>query len=473
MGNCGVGCAPVRPGMEGELVELMESVEDIPGTALHEGIPWGWETFGQYLDTIDTAYAIDIGVQLPHVALRHYVMGERCYDDATPADIAEMAAIARQAFADGALGFSTSRFFGHLDKAGNEIPGTRAASDEIVAIAEALAGFDHGTIEFVSDHLDDPDELGWIEHVARLTRRPVTPLVVRDAREGIWQLAERINPEGCSIRPQVGPRPTSVLATLEGTVNPMRQFPAYGEIRDMPLAEQRRMLLDPVFRHKILDGDAKQSRYHDTNRMISTWDQMFVFPTDLSYEPTHADSIAGIAEARGIHVREALMDVMAARRPIMFMTSGYSGNLDKQVGWMQRPNSLFGLSDGGAHCGVLCDASAPTYMLAYMTRDRTKGETLPVELAVHKMTQDTAAVYGMHDRGVVAAGYRADLNVIDYDELRLHEPEMIYDLPAGGKRIIQRADGYRATVCGGEVTYEFGEHTGAMPGRLVRGGQRR
>jgi N-acyl-D-aspartate/D-glutamate deacylase len=204
-------------------------------------------------------------------------MGERCYDDASPADIAEMAAIARQAFADGALGFSTSRFFGHLDKAGNEIPGTRAASDEIVAIAEALAGFDHGTIEFVSDHLDDPDELGWIEHVARLTRRPVTPLVVRDAREGIWQLAERINPQGCSIRPQVGPRPTSVLMTLEGTVNPMRQFPAYGEIKDLPLAEQRRMLLDPVFRQKILDGDAKQSRYHDTNRMISTWDEMFVF----------------------------------------------------------------------------------------------------------------------------------------------------------------------------------------------------
>jgi N-acyl-D-aspartate/D-glutamate deacylase len=297
--------------------------------------------------------------------------------------------------------------------------------------------------------------------------------VVRDAREGIWQLAERINPEGCSIRPQVGPRPTSVLMTLEGTVNPMRQFPAYGEMKDLPFAEQRRMLLDPVFRQKILDGDAKQSRYHDTNRMISTWDEMFVFPTDLSYEPTHADSIAGMAEARGIHVREALMDVMAASRPIMFMTSGYSGNLDKQVGWMQRPNSLFGLSDGGAHCGVLCDASAPTYMLAYMTRDRTKGETLPVELAVHKMTQDTAAAYGMRDRGVVAAGYRADLNVIDYDELRLHEPEMVYDLPAGGKRIIQRADGYRATVCGGEVTYEFGEHTGAMPGRLVRGGQRR
>ena len=471
MGNCGVGFAPVRPGTEDELVELMESVEDIPGTALHEGIPWGWETFGQYLDTIDTPYVMDVGVQLPHVALRYYVMGERCYDDATAADIAEMAAIARQAFADGALGFTTSRFFGHLDKAGNEIPGTRAAADEIVAIAEALAGFDHGTIEFVSDHLDDPDELSWIEHVARLTRRPVTALVVRDAKEGIWQLAERINGEGCSVRPQVGARPTSVLMTLEGTVNPMRQFPAYNAIKDLPFDEQRRRLLDPDFRRTVLADDAKRSRYVDTNRMISTWDEMFVFPADLSYEPSYENSIAGIAKAQGIHVREALMNVMATGRPLMFMTGGYEGNLDKQVRWMERPNALFGLSDGGAHCGVLCDASAPTYMLAYLTRDRTRGPKLPVELAVHKMTQDTASAYGMTDRGVVAPGYRADLNVIDYDKLRLHDPELVYDLPAGGKRIIQRSEGYIATICRGEITFESGEHTGAMPGRVVRGGR--
>jgi N-acyl-D-amino-acid deacylase len=472
MGNCGVGFAPVRPGTENELVELMESVEDIPGTALHEGIPWGWETFGEYLDTIDTPYAIDIGVQLPHVALRHYVMGERCYDDADPDDIAQMAAIARQAFADGALGFSTSRFFGHLDKSGIEIPGTRAAADEIVAIAEALAGFDHGTIEFVSDHLDDPDELGWIEHVARLTRRPVTPLVVRDAKEGIWQLAERINAEGCTIRPQVGPRPTSVLMTLEGTVNPMRQFPSYGTIKDLPVDEQRRRLLDPDFRRRVLADEPKRSRYNDTNRFISTWHEMFVFPRDLSYEPTYEDSLAGLAEAQGIHVREALMDVMAFNRPLMFMTGGYLGNLDRQVQWMIRPNALFGLSDGGAHCGVLCDASAPTYMLAYMTRDRTKGPRLPVELAVHKMTQDTAGAYGLSDRGVIGPGYRADLNVIDYDQLRLHEPEMVRDLPGGGRRLIQRSDGYLATVCCGEVTFERGEHTGALPGRLIRGGAR-
>src|SRR4051795_5801815 len=436
MGNCGVGFAPVRPGTEAELIELMESVEDIPGTALHQGIPWGWETFGQYLDAIDTPYAIDIGAQLPHVALRHYVMGERCYDDATPEDLARMSAIARQAFADGALGFTTSRFYGHLDKAGNEIPGTHASADEMVAIAEALTGFVHGAIEFVSDHLDDPEELRWIEHIARLTGRPVTPLVARNTKAGIWQLAERLSAEGLSVRPQVGARPASVLMTLEGTVNPMRQFPAYASIRDLPFDEQRRLLLDPAFRQRVLAEDAKRSRYADTNTMISTWDRMYVLPADLSYEPSYPDSLAAIAEAQGVDVREALMDVMARNWPILFLLGGYRGSLDGQVEAILEPTSVFGLSDGGAHCGALCDASVPTYMLAYMPRDRTKGDRLPVETVVHKMTQDTAAVYGLHDRGVVAPGYRADLNVIDYEGLGLEDPEMVYDLPAGGKRLI-------------------------------------
>ncbi|MEZ5233422.1 MAG: hypothetical protein R2749_12055 [Acidimicrobiales bacterium] len=205
----GIGFAPVRPGTEDELVQLMESVEDIPGTALHEGLPWGWETFGEYLDTIDTPYtAVDIGAQVPHVALRHYVMGERCYDDATPDDMVKMAEITRQALADGALGFSTSRFYGHLDKAGNLVPGTNATSDEMVAIAEAFTGFDHGTMEIISDHLDKAEELGWIEHIARITGRPLTMLVpAAGAVQGIWDLADKLNPEGFQIRPQVGARP--------------------------------------------------------------------------------------------------------------------------------------------------------------------------------------------------------------------------------------------------------------------------
>ncbi len=470
MGNCGVGFAPVRPGTEDALVQLMESVEDIPGTALYEGIPWGWESFGEYLDTIDTPYTVDIGTQLPHVALRHYVMGERCYDDATADDMVQMADITRQALADGALGFSTSRFYGHMDKAGKLVPGTNATADEMVAIAEAFADFDHGTMEIISDHLDKADELGWIEHIARLTKRPLTFLVTPNVSNGIWDLADKLNPEGLSIRPQVGARPASVLMMLEGTLNPMRQFPSFDEIKDLPYDEQRKMLLDPGFRAKVMADDAKTSRYADTNKMISTWHKMYVLPEDLSYEPSYPDSIAGIAEAKGIHVREALMDVMAEQRPILFLFGNYRGDLGEQVTAIEHEYSVFGLSDGGAHCGVLCDASVPTYMLAYMTRDRTKGPLMSLEYVVHKMTQDTALLYGLDDRGVIAAGYRADLNLIDYDALRLEDPKMVYDLPAGGKRLIQKAQGYKMTMCKGEVTYQDGEHTGAFPGRLIRGG---
>jgi len=470
MGNCGVGFAPVRPGSEDTLVQLMESVEDIPGTALHEGIPWGWETFGQYLDAIDTPYALDIGTQVPHVALRAYVMGERCYDEATAEDMAAMSAITHQALVDGALGFSTSRFYGHIDKAGNVVPGTNASGDEMVAIAEAFAGVGHGTIEIISDHLNKPEELAWIEHIARITGRPLTLLVAPNTGRGIWDLADRINPEGLSIRPQVGARPASVLMTLEGTLNPMRQFPSYDEIKGLPFDEQRRRLRDPEFRAKVLADEPKKARFADTAKMISTWDKMYVLPADLSYEPDFRDSVAGIAEARGITVREALMDTMAEHRPILFLLGKYHGNLVEQIEAIERQHSVFGLSDGGAHCGVLCDASVPTYMLAYMTRDRTKGPRMPLEFVVHKMTRDSALVYGMADRGVVAPGYKADLNVIDYDALGLEDPEMVYDLPSGGKRLIQRSHGYRATVCSGEVTYEDGEFTGALPGRLIRGG---
>jgi N-acyl-D-amino-acid deacylase len=469
MGNCGVGFAPVRPGSEDALVQLMESVEDIPGTALHEGMPWGWESFGDYLDAIDTPYAIDIGAQVPHVALRLYVMGERCQDDASAEDIATMAAITRQALADGALGFSTSRFYGHTDKAGNLVPGTNAAADELMGIGEAFAGSGHGTIEIISDHLSNPDELAWIEHIARVTGRTITTLVTADPAIGVWSLSARLAQEGVQVRPQVGARPASVLMSLDGTLNPMRQFPAYRDIQHLPVAEQRRRLLDPAFRARVLADAPTKSRFADANTMISTWHRMYVLPADLSYEPGYADSIAGVAEAHGITEREALMDVLAAGRPILFLFGKYDGDLDAQVEAIAHPRSVFGLSDGGAHCGVLCDASVPTYMLAYLTRDRARG-TLPVELVVHKMTRDTALVYGLEDRGVVAPGYRADLNVIDYDALRLEAPEMVYDLPSGGKRIIQRAQGYRATICNGVVTYEDGVHTGALPGRLIRGG---
>ena len=469
MGNCGVGFAPVRPGTETELIEIMESVEDIPGTALHEGIPWGWESFAEYLSSIDTPYTMDVGAQVPHVAVRHYVMGARCYEDATPADIAAMAAITKQALQDGALGFTTSRFYGHFDKRGELVPGTHADGEELKAIGNALAEVGHGTVEIISDRMDDPDEQHWVEWIARRTGRPVTILVTSNIGADVWGMAERLNASGLKIRPQVGARPASVLMSLEGTVNPMRQFGSYKDIAKLPLDEQRLHLRDPAFRARVLADTPKVPRDTTTANMISTWDRMFILPADLSYEPSLAESVAGIAQAQGIDVREALMDIMAAGRPLLFLIGEYSGSLEKQHAGIAHPHSVFGLSDGGAHCGVLCDASMPTYMLAYMTRDRVRGPIFPLEYTVHKMTRDTALVYGLTDRGMIAPGLRADLNILDFDLLALEDPQMVYDLPAGGKRLIQKARGYVATICKGEVTYEHGVHTGAMPGRLLRG----
>ncbi len=468
MGNCGVGFAPVRPGTERELVEIMESVEDIPGTALHEGIPWGWESFAEYLACIDTPYSMDVGAQVPHVAVRHYVMGARCYEDATADEIAQMAAITKQAMYDGALGFSTSRFYGHFDKHGELVPGTHADGEELKAIGNALAEVGHGSIEIISDRMDDPAEQAWIEWIARRTGRPVTILVTADLGAGVWDMADKLNAQGLQIRPQVGARPASILMSLEGTVNPMRQFPSYQTIRALPLAQQRQCLRDPAFRARILADTAKVARDATTASMISTWDKMFVLPSDLSYEPSHAESVAGIAAAQGIHVREALMDIMAAGRPLLYLIADYCGSLEKQYSSIAHPHSVFGLSDGGAHCGVLCDASMPTYMLAYMSRDRSRGPIFPLEFTVHKMTRDTALLYGLSDRGVIAPGFRADLNIINFEQIALEDPQMVYDLPAGGKRLIQKARGYVATICKGEVTYENGVHTGALPGRLLR-----
>lgn len=471
MGNCGVGFAPVRPGSEAELVSLMESVEDIPGTALHDGIPWGWESFPDYLNTIDTAYAVDVGTQVPHVAVRHYVMGERCYDDATPQDISAMRDITREALKAGALGFSTSRFYGHLDKAGNLIPGTHASAAEMRSIGSAFEGIEHGTIEIISDWLKDPEELAWIEQIARSTGCTITILATPASSEHLWGLAERLRDDGFSLRPQAGARPASILMTLEGTINPMRQHDAYREIQDLPLAKRQAALRDPSFRQRILSEEKRLPKNKDAVWMMNDYQRIYVMNASLDYEPGPTDSVAAIAQARGQDPLEVVMDTMAEGVPLLVLFGGYTGNLDAQKEMIENPLSVFGLSDGGAHCGVLVDASVPTYMLSYFTRDRERGTRLPLEFVVNKMTQDTAQVYGLYDRGVIAPGYRADINLIDYQKLSLNPPKMVYDLPAQGKRLVQTANGYRATICAGEITFEDGNYTGATPGRLLRGGK--
>ena len=470
MGNCGMGFAPVHRGREQALIEVMESVEDIPGPVLSAGMPFGWETFAEYLDAIDKPYVMDIGTQVPHVALRHYVMGERSYEnDATREEISAMARLTREALKAGALGFSTSRFYGHLDKHNEFVPGTFASAEELLEIGAVTGELGHGSIEIITDRLHEAAEQSWIEELARRSGRPLLILVTSNMGGEIWELAERCAAAGLEVRPQVGARPASVLMTLESTVNPMRQFPSYKTIRDLSVAAQRERLRDPVFRAQVLADTPKVPRFEDTARMISTWDRMYVLPADLSYEPGYADSLAGIAAARGLHVREALMDVMAEGRPILYLIGNYPESLEPQRTGIEHVRSVVGLSDGGAHCATLCDAGLSTYVLAYYARDRQKGPRLPLEYCVHKMTRDTALAYGLTDRGLLAPGYRADLNIIDFDTLALSAPEMVNDLPAGGRRIIQKASGYRATVCAGEVTFEHGAHTGAMPGRLLRG----
>ena len=468
MGNCGVGFAPVRPGTEDRLVELMESVEDIPGTALHDGIPWGWESFAEYLDGIDTPYTLDVGTQVPHVAMRLYVMGERCYDDATPEDMAEMRRLTRGALEAGALGFSTSRFYGHVDKAGNLVPGTRASAEEMKTIGSAFQGLDYGTMEFVSDSLDQPEELAWIEHITRTTGCIVTPLMTAGPAP-VWDLAEKLHAEGFSLRPQVGARPASILMTLEGTINPMRQFAAYREIHGLPLAERQAKLRDPEFRRRVLDEEPMLPPNADAVRFLTDHEYQYVLDAELTYEPGPDDTVAAVARARGVHPREVMMDTLADGQPLLVLFGRYEGDLEGQRQVIEHPQSVFGLSDGGAHCGVLVDAGIPTYMLSYFTRDRRRGPRMPLEFVVHKLTQDSASVYGLNDRGVIAPGYKADFNLIDYDGLRLEAPEMTYDLPAGGKRLVQKAQGYRMTINSGEVTFEGGEATGELPGRLIRG----
>ena len=470
MGNCGVGFAPVRPGSEDELVSLMESVEDIPGTALHEGIPWGWETFPEYLDAIDTPYAVDIGAQVPHVAVRHYVMGDRCYDEATKQDMAAMRDITRDALEQGALGFSTSRFYGHLDKAGNLVPGTHASAEEMCTIGEAFEALEHGTIEIISDWLENADELKWIEHIVRTTGRPITTLTGVGSKE-IWSLSSLLKQDGLTLRPQVGARPASILMTLEGTINPMRQHQAYREIENLPLGERRAKLKEPEFRARVLSEEKLLPRNKDAIRMMNNYETIWVMDESLSYEPTDDDSVAALARARNQDPLEVVMDTLADGSPLLVMFGRYPGHLDGQRELIADSRSVFGLSDGGAHCGVLVDASVPTYMLTYFTRDRERGPKMTPEFIVHKMTRDTAELYGLEDRGLVKAGFKADFNVIDYENLTLHQPEMVYDLPGGGKRLVQGAHGYKATICSGVVTYRDGQHTGQLPGRLIRGGK--
>ena len=477
MGNCGVGFAPVRPGSEGFLIELMEAVEDIPGTALHEGIDWQWESFGEYLDALETMpRVLDVAAQVPHAAVRAYVMGERAHeDDPTQAEIAEIARLTGEALTAGAAGFTTSRTVLHNSKHG-PVPGTNAGIDELIAVAHAIATAGHGVFELVSDHQGLGPDREWLAEIARITGDTVTyglaqaPYAPEAYKESLAD-AERLAADGLRVVPQVSSRPTGNLFGLQSTLHPFILHPTYRGLAKLPLDERVAELRRPEVREQLVNEEPS-TKSALARFIIGRFDQIFPLGDPPDYEPEPSTSVAAVAERDGRNPQDVVLDWMLERdgRALLFapLASYVDGNLDVVRELMTSPYTTMGLSDGGAHCGLICDASMTTYLLTHWVRDRTRGERLSLEDAVHLQTGRTAATYGFRDRGEIVEGKRADLNLIDLDALQLHEPEMVHDLPAGGRRLIQRVDGYRATICAGEITFRDGVPTGARPGRLVR-----
>ena len=484
MGNCGVGFAPVRPGEEDFLIQLMEGVEDIPGTALHEGIDWSWESFPEYLDALDgRRFTMDVGTQVPHGSIRTYVMGERGANNepASPEDIEKMAALVKAGVSAGALGFSTSRTLAHTAISGEPVPGTFAADDELFGIGRVLGELGEGIFEVApagaaGEDIDAPKlELDWMCRLSAEIGRPVTFAMVQiDAAPDLWRelldLSAAAASDGAQVFPQVAGRPFGMLLGHQTDMNPFGNCPTFAALAGLSLDERVRVLRDPATKAKILaEAEAEPSVF------FNQLGRFFPMGSPPNYEPSYDESVEAIAKTKGLSPGDYLYDCMLERdghELFLVPVLNYSAlNADPIREMMYHPNAVLGLGDGGAHCGIICDASIQTFMLSHWVRDRSRGEKIPLEFAVKRMTSDPAKLYGLCDRGVLAPGWRADLNIIDLDEIRLEAPKMIHDLPAGGKRFMQRARGYRSTIVAGEVTLENDELTGALPGRLVRGAQ--
>lgn len=485
MGNCGVGFAPVRDGKQDWLIGLMEGVEDIPGTALAEGIDWQWETFPEYLDVLaKRRWTVDVGAQIAHGPVRAYVMGERGArnEPASPEEIAQMKAIVSEAVDAGALGFSMSRTIGHIAIDGEPVPGTFAAEDEIFGICSALGDLDKGIVELAptgsagEDIINPAKEVDWMRRLSSEIGRPVTfALLQVDAAPDLWrelmETSRKAVEEGADLWAQVAGRPTGLLSGFRTRFCFFDVVPEFGLLQTEQLAweELKAVVRDPEFRARIIGYEPDEPT---AKRIARASAQTYVLGDPPDYEPGYEKSLAGIAEATGRSPLDVAYDAMLENdcEGLLYVpVLGYSnGNLDHVREMLMHPRSAVGLADGGAHCSVICDASMPTYMLTHWTRDRHRGERLPLEFVVRKQTHDTARLYGMTDRGTIEPGMLADLNLIDYDRLKVLPPTVVADLPAGGTRVVQGAEGYVATIKRGVVTYRDGEATGALPGVLVR-----
>lgn len=499
MGNCGVGFAPVRSTDHDRLVNLMEGVEDIPGSALAEGLTWEWETFPEYMDALDrTPRTLDYATQVPHDALRVFVMGERAFAQhaATEDDTAAMRDHLRAALEAGAFGFSTGRSDNHRDADGRETPAADATIAELTGIARAFNGLDHGVLQAVSDfdmfksmeRFDlEFDVLQRMMEAAPGHRASIS-LIQRRADTEQWRKvirrAEAAQEKGLDIRLQVGARGIGVILGLEATFHPFMGFPSYKKISQLPLEERVRIMSDPAFKAQLLTEQSEKVSGDGSpipplaDQLLGNLDfvamQLWRLDDGFHYEPEPTQSILAEAYAKKEPPLSIIYDEMlrdGGKSLLYFPIYNYIGNNLDVVGEMlAHPLALPGLSDGGAHVGTICDASFPTFMLTHWTRDRERGR-MPLERVVQMMSHDTAQHMGMTDRGTLAPGMKADVNVIDHAGLKLMRPRMVKDLPAGGQRLLQDAVGYRASIVSGAVVTENGELTGARPGRLVRAGR--
>jgi N-acyl-D-aspartate/D-glutamate deacylase len=482
MGNCGVGFAPCKPEDHDRLIRLMEGVEDIPFPVLTQGLPWNWESFPEYLDSLSgRSFDIDIAAQLPHAALRVYVMGERGAnrEPATREDIARMAVIAKGAVEAGALGFSTSRTLNHRTSDGQPTPTLTAGEDELEGIALGLKAAGKGVLQFVSDFQQPAEEFAMFRRLVEKSGRPLSFSLAQSPKgPDSWKILlaalTEANDDGLPMKAQVAGRPVGVLFGLELTLNPFSQHETYKAIAHLPLAERVEQLKDPAVRARLLSEEL-DPKGPFAGSALRAWDNMFLMSEQPDYEPAAADTIKELAASRGVWPDEVALDHMLSdggRGMLYHPFLNYAnGSLDPSFAMLSHRDTVPGLSDGGAHVGMICDGSFPTSNITHWTRDRTRGPKLALEQMIRMQTRDTAEAVGLLDRGLIAPGLRADLNVIDFDGLTLHAPGVAYDLPAGGRRLVQRADGYVATVVAGQITYRDGEPTGALPGRLVRGAQ--
>ena len=480
MGNCGVGFAPCKPADRERLIELMEGVEDIPGAVMHEGLQWEWQSFSQYLDALDRRQRdIDICALLPHAAVRVFVMGDRAInlENANQADIAEMREIACQAMQAGAFGFSTSRSLSHKTLRGDPTPTLRAQEDELRGIALGMKDAGSGMLEMVSEWAPDHnEEFAMLRRVIEACGRPaVFTLTQRHSRPEVWRdlirHADKAARDGLPIRPVVAPRAIGVLLGLAGSQNPFSGCPSYKAVAHLPVAERARRMTDPALRAAILSEDPKAGNTFPLFHRMS-FEFMFRFGNPPNYQPKLQDSIAAIAACQGCTPPEIAYDMLVENDGGNFIyhpLGNYAyGDLSMPETLLDNRNCIMGLGDGGAHVAFILDAGYQTWLLTHWGRQEKRWDVAEL---IRRLTSDTAGAAGLHDRGVLAPGKKADVNVIDWDRLGSDAPYVVSDLPAGGKRLLQKVHGYDATIVSGKLTFRNGEATGALPGKLVRGPQ--